>query len=267
MGPWVTLASAVTRDSLEYGKTAVACVRSRPIITASEAATMRKKYIVELRAQDRQRCLELICAGTAHTRTVMHARVLLKADSGPEGPGWTDAAIAEAVEVSTVTVAKVRQRFASEGMELTLEHYRGPNREYPCKLDGRQEAYLLALALDLRQLHSPELLPPAVDGALRDAVLPGGLGDRAPALDLPQDAYDLLLAVARALHERTLLHVPILHDPLTATGPILRGKVRLAQDVGKSKRSAIRGEGACGSNGEVILHVSDCSAHAATPPI
>lgn len=107
---------------------------------------MRKKYIVELSADDRQRCLDLIRAGTAHTRTVMHARVLLKSDSGPNGPGWTDAAIAEAVEVSPTTVAKIRQRFASEGLDATLEHYRGPNREYPRKLDGRQEAYLLALA-------------------------------------------------------------------------------------------------------------------------
>lgn len=107
---------------------------------------MRKKYIVELSADDRQRCLDLIRAGTSHTRTVMHARVLLKSDSGPEGPGWTDAAIAEAVEVSPTTVAKIRQRFVSEGLEATLAHYRGPNREYPRKLDGRQEAYLLALA-------------------------------------------------------------------------------------------------------------------------
>ncbi len=107
---------------------------------------MRKKYIVELSADDRQRCLDLIRAGTAHTRTVMHARVLLKSDSGPDGPGWTDAAIAEAVEVSPTTVAKIRQRFVSEGLDATLEHYRGPNREYPRKLDGRQEAYLLALA-------------------------------------------------------------------------------------------------------------------------
>ena len=84
--------------------------------------------------------------GTAHARTLMHARVLLKADGGPEGPGWKDAAIAEAVDVSTVTVAKIRQRFATEGLEATLSHYRGPNREYPHKLDGRQEAHLLALA-------------------------------------------------------------------------------------------------------------------------
>ena len=107
---------------------------------------MRKKYRVQLSPEDRERCTDLARSGRAPARTLMHARVLLKADSGPEGPGWTDAAIAEAVEVSTVTVAKIRQRFVSEGLEATLNHYRGPNREYPHKLDGRQEAHLLALA-------------------------------------------------------------------------------------------------------------------------
>jgi transposase len=107
---------------------------------------MRKKYVVQLSPEDRQRCLDLVRSGRAHTRSLMHARVLLKADSGSQGPGWTDAAIAEAVEVSAVTVAKIRQRFVTEGLEETLEHYRGPNRDYPHKLDGRQEAHLLALA-------------------------------------------------------------------------------------------------------------------------
>lgn len=44
-------------------------------------------------------------------------------------------------------------------------------------------------------------------------MLPGGLGDRAPALHLRQDAHDLLLAVTRALHERpsfTTLYCTIL---------------------------------------------------------
>lgn len=107
---------------------------------------MQKKYIVQLSPEDRQRCTDVVRSGTAHARTLTHARILLKADSGPQGPGWTDAAIAEAVEVSTITIGKIRQRFTTEGLEATLNHYRGPNREYPRKLDGRQEAQLLALA-------------------------------------------------------------------------------------------------------------------------
>jgi len=107
---------------------------------------MNKRYVVELSPQQRERCSELVRSGTAPARTLMHARVLLKTDSGPEGPGWTDAAIAEALEISTQTVAQVRQCFVTEGLEAALSHYRGPNREYPHRLDGRQEAHLLALA-------------------------------------------------------------------------------------------------------------------------
>jgi transposase len=107
---------------------------------------MRKKYVVQLSREERERCLELIRSGMAPARTVMHARVLLKVDTGPEGPGWSDAAVAEAVEVTTQTVAQVRQRFVTQGLEASLSHYRGPNREYRHKLDGHQEAQLLALA-------------------------------------------------------------------------------------------------------------------------
>ena len=53
---------------------------------------------------------DLIAAGTAAARALTHARVLLKADQGPGGPGWTDARIAEALEVSAATVARVRRR-------------------------------------------------------------------------------------------------------------------------------------------------------------
>ncbi|MBM3501021.1 MAG: hypothetical protein FJX74_20400 [Armatimonadetes bacterium] len=69
---------------------------------------MRKKYVVQLSPEERERCAELVRSGAAPARTLMHARVLLKADSGPQGPGWTDAAIAEAVEVRASTVGKLR---------------------------------------------------------------------------------------------------------------------------------------------------------------
>jgi hypothetical protein len=107
---------------------------------------MYKRYVVELSPEQRARCSELIRSGAAPARTLTHARVLLKTDSGAEGPGWTDAAIAQALEIGTLTVAKIRQRFVTEGLEAALSHYRGPNRQYPHKLDGCQEAHLLALA-------------------------------------------------------------------------------------------------------------------------
>ena len=107
---------------------------------------MNKKYVVQLTAAHRQRCVEMARAGSAPARSITHAQVLLKADASPDGSGWTDSAIAEAFGITTVTVAHVRKTFVTEGLDAALSHYRGPGREYPCKLDGCQEAHLIALA-------------------------------------------------------------------------------------------------------------------------
>jgi transposase len=106
---------------------------------------MKKKYPVTLTEAEREQLKSLIAAGTAPARKLTHARILLKADQSPEGPGWVDVAIAEAVEVSQPTVARVRKQYVKEGLEAALNR-RPPNREYPRKLDGEQEAHLLALA-------------------------------------------------------------------------------------------------------------------------
>jgi len=83
--------------------------------------------------------------GTESARKLTHARILLKADQGPGGPGWTDEAIGEAVEVSQPTVARIRQQYVTEGLEAALNR-RPPTREYVRKLDGAQEARLIAVA-------------------------------------------------------------------------------------------------------------------------
>jgi transposase len=79
-------------------------------------------------------------------RRLKHAQILLKADEAKGGPAWTDVAIAEAVGCGRVTVERVRQRFVEEGLERALTPYRKPRREYPTKLDGEQEAKLIATA-------------------------------------------------------------------------------------------------------------------------
>jgi transposase len=83
-------------------------------------------------------------AGAAPARQLAHARILLKADQAPGGPGWRDQAIAQAVEVSRATVERVRKRFARDGLEAALVH-RPPRATKPRTLDGRQEAQLVAL--------------------------------------------------------------------------------------------------------------------------
>jgi transposase len=106
---------------------------------------MKKKYSVILSDTEREQLKGLIAAGTAPARKLTHARILLKADQSPEGPAWVDDAIAEAVEVSQPTVCRVRKQYFEEGMEAALNR-RPPNREYHRKLDGEQEARLVALA-------------------------------------------------------------------------------------------------------------------------
>jgi transposase len=107
---------------------------------------MKKKYPVMLSETEREELKRLIAAGTAPARKLTHARILLKADQSPEGPGWVDEEkVAEAVEVSQPTVSRVRKQYVQEGLEAALNR-RPPNRHYHRKLDGEQEARLIALA-------------------------------------------------------------------------------------------------------------------------
>lgn len=106
---------------------------------------MKKKYPVILAEAEREQLKNLIAAGTAPARKLTHARILLKTNQGSEGPGWVDERVADAVEVSQPTVARVRKQYFEEGLEAALNR-RAPNREYRRKLDGEQEARLIALA-------------------------------------------------------------------------------------------------------------------------
>jgi transposase len=105
-----------------------------------------KKYRVTLTADERQALHDLVAAGKAAAKKLAHARILLKADAAPEGPAWTDARIAEAVEVNRTTVEQVRQRFVEQGLQAALvrKKQERPSRER--KLDGAGEARLITLA-------------------------------------------------------------------------------------------------------------------------
>jgi hypothetical protein len=107
---------------------------------------MSAKQVVKLSDDERRQCRELVRAGQAHARTIQHAQVLLKTDAGPGGPNWTDAAIAEAFGVTTVTVSTLRKTMLREGLEGALRHYRTGTREYEHKVDGHLEAHLVAVA-------------------------------------------------------------------------------------------------------------------------
>jgi transposase len=100
-----------------------------------------KKYKVTLTEQEREELGQLISKGTGAARKLLHGRILLKADSQV---GWNDQAISEALDVSISTIERVRERFVEEGVRAALER-KAPKREYKRKLDGEQEAHLVAL--------------------------------------------------------------------------------------------------------------------------
>jgi len=103
-----------------------------------------QKAIVRLSEADRARLHTLVGQGTAPARTLTHARILLKANQGDGGPGWTDAAIAAALEVDPTTVSRVRRQGVADGVDAALQR-KAPERVYQRKLDGAQEAQLIAL--------------------------------------------------------------------------------------------------------------------------
>ena len=105
-----------------------------------------KRYKVTLEVQERQHLHDLIAAGQAAARKLAHARILLKADAADGGPAWPDRQIADALEVSTDTVERVRQRFVELGLDAALDRKRRERPPRAIKLDGRAEARLIALA-------------------------------------------------------------------------------------------------------------------------
>ncbi len=108
----------------------------------------RKRKNPVILSENNRTILEgIIACGYAPARQLTHARILLKADEGKNAPGepWPDTKIAHALEISRSTVLRVRERFVAEGLEAALVH-RKPKNTKPKKLDGSQEAHLIALA-------------------------------------------------------------------------------------------------------------------------
>jgi transposase len=105
---------------------------------------LQDKVLVRLTAEERASLTRLVRTGSHKAAVRRRAHILLKADAdGPEA--WTDERIAEALDVSGNTVARVRQQFANDGLDATLHRKKPTGRQYR-KLDGKQEAQLIVLA-------------------------------------------------------------------------------------------------------------------------
>jgi len=100
---------------------------------------------VTLTADERDELGAMIAKGKADARKLAHARILLQADEAEGGPGRTDAEVAASLDTTTRTCERVRERFVEQGLEAALLP-KPSSRVYASKLDGAQEAHLIALA-------------------------------------------------------------------------------------------------------------------------
>jgi transposase len=104
----------------------------------------KKKYIVELTAEERLSLEKLTTTGKAAAYKINHARILLKADINQPTGSWKDQAISEALDISVATIERVRQRFVESGLEAVLSRQEQQRRKAR-RLDGEAEAHLIAL--------------------------------------------------------------------------------------------------------------------------
>ena len=113
---------------------------------SEEEISVNKRYVVRLTEDQRGHLKGLLRRGKAHTRKLLYARILPKADAAAEsGPAWADERIADAFGTSVATVAGERRRFSEEGLGVALMPKK-PGRPRRRVLDGRAEAHLVALS-------------------------------------------------------------------------------------------------------------------------
>ena len=106
---------------------------------------MKKKYVVRLTEKERNVLRDVVKKLKGTSQKVRRAQVLLKADA--DGPNWTGRRIAEAFFCRTKTVENIRQRLVTEGFETVLNGKKRASPPRQKRLDGEQEAKVIALRL------------------------------------------------------------------------------------------------------------------------
>jgi transposase len=100
---------------------------------------MKIKYIINLDEDERRDLEQMTRKGQAPVRRIKRAQILLHASEGK-----TDKEVAHSLRVAEATVFRTRRRFVEQGIEASLKE--GPRPGKPRKLNGKQEAFLVALA-------------------------------------------------------------------------------------------------------------------------
>lgn len=104
----------------------------------------KDKVVIRLSGEQREALRRIVHTGTHPGAMRRRAHILLKTDAdGPDA--WPDDRVAEALDIHPKTVSVVRQQFAARGLDATLHRKKPTGRQYR-KLDGKQEAQLVAIA-------------------------------------------------------------------------------------------------------------------------
>lgn len=106
---------------------------------------MKKRYIVELSAKERESLELLVEDGRQAKLRRSHSQILLLVDEGEYGPSLTDSEAADQVGCTRRTVEQVRERCVMQGLSCALERKKGSGTRSR-KLDGEGEAALVQLA-------------------------------------------------------------------------------------------------------------------------
>jgi len=105
-----------------------------------------KKFVVELDASERSRLIELISKGKAPAKTILKARILLKADQGKGGEAWKDEQICTALDTNITMIARAREKFVEQGLDAVLTRKKRETPPIQPIFDGEAQAKLIALA-------------------------------------------------------------------------------------------------------------------------
>ena len=111
-----------------------------------EGVPPMEKYKVTLSVAERQSLDRMVSSGKAAARKLVHARILLLADEGPDGPRCTDEEIGAALNVGLSTIVRVRRRFVTEDLESAIRPRPRPPRPDKVKIQGEVEQHLIGLA-------------------------------------------------------------------------------------------------------------------------
>jgi transposase len=98
---------------------------------------MQKKHVVRLGESEQEALKGIVSKGKHSAQEIRRAHTLLMSAEGK-----TDEEIAEALRISAQTVYWTRRRWAEVGQAALKDKPKGSRRR---KLDGKQEAFLVAL--------------------------------------------------------------------------------------------------------------------------